>query len=545
MKNILRIIMIAALCLIVQTGFSQGLPKDTVKESMPTLEIPEITIVGKKAITLPFARKGELHEVNIYNAPPPDSSLFAHRPLLPISSMQMPKYGERLSPLHISVDGSLGSFSTGQLQAFVDYRSQDLELGGNGGYATTNGHTTNSSFSSGTIDFNTRTILRTDNDLLKRFLVSGGLQFKHDTYGMFGITSSSVERRRDQVAFSGELASPSGEHNTIDLSVAAKIWNVHDVGAGADSEASTVSPSISAVFATGVKNVQLTTGIYYSSSSLDYSVSTQTPSVFNLSGGARWYIAGNWSLDLGVVYSAGSDVQGEGRTLFSPTAKATWKTEPDCELSFWWRPEQQLLTYDEFARRNPYLVREIMLRPQRMPVNVGSSFRMTAGLYTLELIATYAQSSNKEAVVANNGRLGVEFVEADQTTLQFNGTLQPVKSTRLTVDCTIQPAHEKGSTTQLPMVPLTRLNGRAELDLPMPATAWSAIDFWSNQNVDRQGVRQLGNVLLFHAGVSTSILPRTLFSFEVKNLFNTSYEWWSGYIAPGRQLMVQGKINLE
>ena len=40
-----------------------------------SLLFPEITIVGKKAITLPFARKGEIYDVNIYQAPPPDTLL--------------------------------------------------------------------------------------------------------------------------------------------------------------------------------------------------------------------------------------------------------------------------------------------------------------------------------------------------------------------------------------------------------------------------------------------------------------------------------------
>ena len=59
---------------------ASGQKVQTQRRDMPRLEIPEITIVGKKAITLPFARKGELFDVPIYDAPPPDSSLLLERP---------------------------------------------------------------------------------------------------------------------------------------------------------------------------------------------------------------------------------------------------------------------------------------------------------------------------------------------------------------------------------------------------------------------------------------------------------------------------------
>src|SRR5207249_363497 len=74
------------------TGQSTAV-RDTVG-AMPRLEIPEITIVGKKAITLPFARKGEIFDVNIYDAPPPDSSLLEDRPSIALPIGALPRYDE-------------------------------------------------------------------------------------------------------------------------------------------------------------------------------------------------------------------------------------------------------------------------------------------------------------------------------------------------------------------------------------------------------------------------------------------------------------------
>jgi outer membrane cobalamin receptor len=71
------------------------------------------------------------------------------------------------------------------------------------------------------------------------------------------------------------------------------------------------------------------------------------------------------------------------------------------------------------------------------------------------------------------------------------------------------------------------------------------VEYWSRRNVDLAGAATLGDVVLVGVGASTHAIARTVLSFEVANLFNTAYEWWGGYIAPGRQLMLNAKVNLK
>ena len=63
MKNYLVRILPLIICLAA-TLHAQvaGTVSDSARTTMPSLELPEITIVGKKAITLPFARKGEIFD---------------------------------------------------------------------------------------------------------------------------------------------------------------------------------------------------------------------------------------------------------------------------------------------------------------------------------------------------------------------------------------------------------------------------------------------------------------------------------------------------
>src|SRR5438046_7623750 len=99
------------------TGQSTAV-RDTVG-AMPRLEIPEITIVGKKAITLPFARKGEIFDINIFDAAPPDSSFMIARPNLPLPLGEYNRLQERISSWHASAGGSFGSYGTLNLNGFL------------------------------------------------------------------------------------------------------------------------------------------------------------------------------------------------------------------------------------------------------------------------------------------------------------------------------------------------------------------------------------------------------------------------------------------
>ncbi|HLF15078.1 MAG TPA: hypothetical protein VI932_09350, partial [Bacteroidota bacterium] len=82
----------AALLLLAGPRAGAQVPDSVVRKDLPRLEIPEITIVGKKAITLPFARKGELYDVPLYEAPPPDSGLLTDRPPVDLPPGSLPRY---------------------------------------------------------------------------------------------------------------------------------------------------------------------------------------------------------------------------------------------------------------------------------------------------------------------------------------------------------------------------------------------------------------------------------------------------------------------
>lgn len=95
------------------------------------------------------------------------------------------------------------------------------------------------------------------------------------------------------------------------------------------------------------------------------------------------------------------------------------------------------------------------------------------------------------------------------------------------------------------MLPLVVVRGRGEIDFDIPLKVWSTAEYQSKRNIDRTGNTSLGDFITLGAGASSNTVPRTLLSLEVSNIFNTAYEWWNGYVAPGRRILLGANIRLQ
>lgn len=526
-------------------GAAGSVPAGVDTTQLPKLEIPEITIVGKKAITLPFARKGEIYDVTPYQAPPPDTSLLGDYQFIALPRGTLSRYEEHQMPWRASLEGSFGTFGTGSVRGYADYKTQWWGIFGNGGYRTTDGHTAGASASTSDLDVTAHSLLSTDNDLLRALRMSGGLGLRHDSYGMYGYPGEAPRRTRNNVSFDAGIGSVNREGNVLDLGVGAKIWKVTDSRNGIDSEASVVSPDVRASFASDAGDVRLGADVFYTSSSLDYPGSSQSPSLLGISAGARWRLSDQWFIHARGLYQDGSGSDGSSTTLVAPAAVLQWEASQDREWIFWFQPELSLPTYDDRIRENPYLVRGPLLKPEKRPVHLGSSLSYRDDNLTLRLSGSFTHSTDRSVTLADSGRITLGTLDADQVVVEASGALNPIPSARVKFSGALQPGHETGTTIQLPMVPILELRGRAEVDLAAPITIWSSAEYWSKRNVDRAGSRTLSDVFFMGAGASTRALPHMVISIEIANLFNSAYDRWEGYSAPGRQVTLDAKINLR
>lgn len=526
-----------------QAGQAPQVTGQDTTGALPRLEIPEITIVGKKAIMLPFARKGEIYDVPVYDAPPPDTSMIGGRQTISLPYGSLPRYEEHQDPWRASVEGAFGSFSTGRATGYLDYLTQRWGMSGSGGFGTTQGHTTNSSGSMVRLGLDAHTLVETDNDFLRAFRSSGGLDLRHDSYGMQIIP---VERRKNAIGVRAQAGSVNRSGNVVDLTLAANITKITDAGSGIDSGVSAVSPDLRAHLATDAGRARFMADFAFTGSSLNYDHPSESPSLIGVNAGVRWQLSDQWLIQAGAIFQRGSGSSGDSRSLLAPAAVVTWQAEQDHEWNFWLQPEIHLTTYDDHFRQNPFLIREIAIRPERRPVRFGSTFSYKDRDLSILLGGSFTHSLDKDVTIADSaGHLALDYIDADQFSVTAEGTLYPESPLRLAFSGKVQPGREPGRSVQISMLPLAEAAVRGEADLGRTATVWSALEYRSKRNIDRDGRRTLGDVALVNAGLSMNAIPRTAISFEADNLFNTADQWWAGFVAPGRRFTVSAKVSLK
>ena len=572
--------------LIGFTGFLQAqIPApvpDTARISMPAIELPEITIVGKKAITLPFARKGEIFDVNLYDAPAPDSAFLISRPELPLPVGEYTRLAERVSPWHASVGGGIGNLSTLSGNGFMGWTSGTWDMHLKGNYTFTNpgggpavpitGFVSTVAPGSAThaiVGAGVHSIITTDNDLLKSIQLTLNGDLRHEAYSHYPgqmilppvpagsnlYLRNSYDRSNNGASFGGGIGSVQRKGFVFSLSLSTKSSTVTDrlTGAGsgtlypcADSSASVSEPRMYSYVAFDVRRFRVGATLSYASASLSYSGPAQSPSLFSVTPALQWNITDRLSASAGISTGYGSGSGNGTYSLFLPAGSMRWDMDGYRELSIWWQPEMRLVSYDSLLRRDPWLNSQQVIRPERTPVNFGGAFSYTTKAMSLSLRGSYKQSSNTPVIHSLAGSMNVYYTDAVSASLDGEGMLSLMNGLRFTYGGTLQRVTPDSGDTQLPMTPSLTAYGRADYDMTiLPLNMFVRFDYSGKQNVDFSGSRTLDPYVLISSGASMPVYSRMVVSLDVFNLTGTSYSWWEGYGAPGAQFNLSIKMVLR
>jgi len=524
---------------------ASGSTPDTVRNrELPRLEIPEITIVGKKAITLPFARKGEIFDVPLYEAPPPDSSLLTDRPPLNLPGGSLPRYQQREMPWRVSAEASAGRFGSLGLRGYVDYHTQSWNLSTTGAYRRTDGHVTAASGNEFDVGGRYTSLVSTDNDLLGNFRINGDLNFRHDAFGMYGMMPAGTNRGRDRYSIGAGVSSIRRSGLVFDLSVGAEIFSVNDEYTGVDSGITVTTPLLKAGVTADVGIARVITEFRYTTSSLDYQNSLPSPTLLSFVGAVQWRISEKFFIKTGGEFSGGTGTDEASYTHIAPLAELEWEINPGRKVNFWFRPEMTLTSYPDFAVQIPFLTREVMMIPEEKAIDLGASIWYNSGMLTVEASGEYIKSTNRPLIVTDSTGIHPEFAETWQTIVKIEGSVKPSDKFRIDFNGVVSPAREKGGDSQLPMTPLGEAGVQAGFDLIPGWTFTAASRYWYKQNVDRSGALSIGGVFLIDAGASTDLIPNVLISAGIHNLLDRKYSWWGGYPARGLDLFFMVKARL-
>jgi hypothetical protein len=511
------------------------LAQEQERRDLPVLEIPEITIVGRKVITLPFARKGEVIEVQLYEAPPPDTSLLTQRiaPQLPRGIYLHSK--EKRSPWRFALSAETGSYAARGLSGVVRYSELDWEGYAEVNFAATDGHAPNTRASASAFNLGGQTFIATDNDLLGLFRLSADVTVGSESYGMFVHRDTSTERSRQHFTLLTSLTSADARQSSFQLSLMIRSLSLTDTEPGSRHESSALSPTIRTSWSAQFGTVYSTIELSYETSSLQYARPQESPSVLTISSTARWSLAETWFLHLGGKYQYGADSEGGTGYLFSPVALLRWKPSPTTELSAFWEPSIRMISYVEALNENPYLVHEPVLRTPFSQISGGLGFSHIAGPLTLGGKLALERTKDTPVHIVQNRTIQLQYAEATHLTLELNARMSLSERLRTSAFLTAHDARDVVTDRQLPMTPALRLGARGELDLQLPATVWVNLRFIGPRDVDFTSSLSLDAAVLADIGISSTVIPYSIVALELSNLFGSPYQWWKGYTAPGRR----------
>lgn len=528
LKSLLALFMIAVAPVLAQDG------------GMPPLDIGEVTITGTRVIKLPPARKGEVVDSSVYLLPVGDTLLFGAR----ISNFggpggELPGYREFKPPASAHGEASVGSYLSPRAMLHGEYNERVFDLMGTIDYRGTGGHVDSAEASSLMLEARGAVLLGGEDPTAPRVRITAGFDRIGDSYLLFGTRSASQAFDRSRIAtrIDAELESAQDALLDYDLYFRLEHTSVDDFNGDTTAPASASTPGFGFALAGGNDTLRGRIGVDYQISTLKYGGSSRTPNFVAARFDVEWHLDPRLLLTLGAAYSGAQFSDSGSTTMFLPRVSARYQASRSLALFAWYTPELRAPSYRNRIMNAPYVDRRIVLRPEKVPVNVAGGLRFSSDAFTLDGRVMFVAADNTPIVVADSAAIGslrYAHVESRTLALRASAQMHVTNTFALLAEAEVASAVDVATDEQLPMTPQLDLRLRADYALSSAIGLFAAMQFEGEQRTNSgDDSRMIASHILLDAGGSYQLSDALSVFAEVTNLLGTSYELWDGYEAPG------------
>lgn len=516
---------------------------------LPPLEIENVTVIGRRMVVLPKARKGEVYDTTLYTLPPGDTLLFGER----ISNLggtggTLPVFGEFESPLKLDAEASFGSFLSPRALVRAEYIRPTFDVTGTVDYRGTAGHVDSAEASSLLIGASISKAFGDAELPLNRFRLFGGFERLGDSYFLYGNTVTPFDRSRAITRFNIGLRSEEDLPVEFSIDFGLDHSSVEDRDVDTLRDVSATTPAFSADVAAIISDSTLraTGGVDFLTTSMNYSMPTLTPAYFSVRGGLEWRPSPGLMIAGGVFYANGEHSDSGSTSLGMLRLAARYEVTRDLSLFAWFAPELRAPTYRERIMHAPYVDREIVLRPERVPVLAVAGVRFGfADMAALEIRGRYETAEATPVIVATApGDLTYAFVDSRTVGIEGSIRMKVARSVTVTGDVIFRTAVEDSTDEQLPMTPAIDVRGRLDFALSPELDIFGSLVFQSVQQT-ALGQPAFGDIparFLLGGGAAYRLMENLQAFAEISNLLNYKYDLWQNYSAPG--LEVRGGVRM-
>lgn len=548
MHTFLSRICIIALALLPAPLLAQG-PGGEV----PQLEIEQITVIGRRTVVLPKARKGEVFDTTLYVLPPDDPMLLSSRLTnLKGDAGPLPGFREFELPLKLDGEASIGSYLSPHALVRAEYIRKGFDVAGMIDFRSTAGHIDSAEARSllvggrGSIVVGDRST-----PPLKSFRISVGLEHGSDGYFLYGSSTSPFDRSRISNRLMVGIKSEEEMPVSYAFGFELASTGVEDRLATTATEATAEAPAFNLAIGTAIDStLQARLGLDFTTTSLGYAVPTQTPAYVSVRGDLEWRTAPGTYLTGGVMIANGQNSDSGSSSLIMPRIAARYQASSSLSLFAWFSPELRAATYRERIMSAPYVDRDITLHPERVPVRVAAGVRFDLDKIMVEARGIFESAENTPVVVADSIPGHLRYEHVDSRTIGVEGSVQMrfAENLSLSADAILRSATVRGSGEALPMTPQIDIRSRVDFALNQEIDIFGSILFQTEQRTVLSDIqvpndaRTISPRFILGAGGSYRILENLQAFAEISNLLNYDYDLWQNYSAPGFE--VRGGVRV-
>lgn len=505
---------------------------------VPPLEIGDVTVIGRRTLILPKARKGEVFDTSHYVLPAGDTLLFGPR----ISNFEgtagsLPGYREFAPPVRGLVELSLGSYMSPRALLRGEYAERMFDVGGELDYRSTAGHIDSAEASGLRFLVHGGAIVGDTLPPLRRFRVSGEFEHQGESYFLYGSDRSPFDRSRAMTGIAVALRSQEAHPIAYEARLRYNRTSVDDRGVDTIVTAAATEPSFDLAIAADVaEQVRGCFEFSFSTSSLRYNAPTQTTSDVALTASVEWTPAPLFYLSAGLLYGSGKQSDSGSTSIFLPRIGGRYALDESLTIFGAFAPELRPALYRKLLRAAPYVDREITLRPEEAPVRLVGGIRYADERITLEGRGFYESAENTPFVVADTagaGRLRYEYVASTTAGVEASMMMAPRGDLRISAEARIMATKADTLNRGLPMRPTMDLRGDAIWKTTPEIEIHASLLYQSERRVRLIDEETIGTRLLLGIGGLYTIIPNLDVIADVSNLLGVTYDLWENYSAPG------------
>ena len=552
MTNIMKykgcIITAFAFLAIGTMAFAQGEGEEGVDSFVINIES------GPPPIVLPPARKGEVFDGRVYTLPSGDTLIFGDR----ITNLHgdggaLPVYGEFDNPLVLNAEASIGTFISPRGRVSLEYgvdrwngRAQ-LDLRSTSGHI--DGGEANSLLFDGRLEYQIPGQLPSPG----KARLGLGLSFSSDSYTLYGNQISPFDRSRSIVDVDLGLTSETDASFDYGVNLSIESVALDDDTLGVMHEVSGLTPTFGARFRLGDDSLNVNASIYYQTTSLDYDSVTNNPDFVEASGMVEWSPSEGFFLTAGGLVAHGEFSDSGSSTLLMPRGGIRYEVNESVALFAWFAPALRASSYRTRIMKAPYVDREMILRPEKVLLNVGGGLRVSLGSTDFYGEAFFEKGENSPVVTLDGGAGELRWDHVDSRTLGLRCGVNARFGEKIDLlgELAFTNSVDEVTDEQLPMRPSIEAKGRIDVELTNKLGLFGTLTFLGEQNVTSNfttlpvGVeRTIKTQLLPGLGGTYSLLENVSLFAEITNLLAQEYDWWQNYEAPGLELRVGARAKL-